>query len=257
MLQGYRALVTGGASGLGLGCVQRFVREGAKVILCDLPKSKGAEVAKELKEENCIFVPTDVTDTNEVEAALEAGQSAFGQPINVAVNCAGIANAHVTFNHNKNTCFDLTSFQNVIDVNVFGTFNVTRLAAKNMYLNEMDADSQRGVIINTASVAAFEGQRGQAAYAASKGAIVSMTLPVARDLASIGIRVNTIAPGLFDTPLLSALPPKVLLYLAKLVPNPSRLGNPDEFGQLAQSIILNNMLNGEVIRLDGAIRMQP
>lgn len=177
--------------------------------------------------------------------------------MDVIVNAAGIACAHKIYNPNTDTSHNIEEFENVLKVNVTGTFNVTRLSIPLMYKNTPDEDGQRGVIINTASVAAFEGQMGQVAYSASKGAIVGMTLPLARDLAKIGIRVVTIAPGIFDTPLLGKLPEKVRLYLKKTVPFPSRLGDPDEYAKLAQHIVENHLLNGEVIRLDGALRMQP
>merc|ERR1719282_1113688 len=177
--------------------------------------------------------------------------------LDTAISCAGIGVAFKTYNFNKNKAHSLEDFTKVQMVNTVGTFNVIRLSAGLIGQNEPDMDGQRGVVINTASIAAYDGQMGQAAYSASKGAIVGMTLPVARDLASQGIRVNTIAPGLFDTPLLASLPEKVRIFLAKTVPNPSRLGNPDEFAHLVQHIILNKMINGETIRLDGAIRMQP
>ncbi|XP_018403715.1 PREDICTED: 3-hydroxyacyl-CoA dehydrogenase type-2 isoform X3 [Cyphomyrmex costatus] len=194
MLKGVVALVTGGASGLGRGTVERFVKQGAKVIVGDLPTSKGKTVADELGEANAVFAPMDVTSESDVQAALDLTKQKF--------------------------------------------------------------DGQRGVIVNTASVAAFDGQIGQAAYSASKGAVVGMTLPIARDLSKDGIRVVTIAPGLFDTPLLRALPEKVRIFLAKSIPFPQRLGNPDEYAMLVQQIVENPLLNGEIIRLDGALRMQ-
>jgi len=255
MLKNVVGLVTGGASGLGRATVERFVREGARVTLCDLPTSKGEEVAKSLGE-NCVFAPVDVTSAEDVESALALTKGKFGR-LDAAINCAGIGVAFKTYNFNKNKPHDLNDFIKVQMVNTVGTFNVIRLSAGMMGQNEPDEDNQRGVIINTASVAAFDGQMGQAAYSASKGAIVGMTLPIARDLASVGIRVNTIAPGLFDTPLLASLPEKVRAFLAKTVPNPSRLGDPDEYASLVQHLVLNHMMNGETIRCDGAIRMQP
>jgi len=248
-------LVTGGASGLGRATVKRIVREGGKVTLCDLSTSDGANVAKSLGD-NCVFAPTDITKVNDVEDALALTKQNFGR-LDAAINCAGIGVAFKTYNYNKKLPHHLDDFTKVLMVNTVGTFNVIRLSAGVIGENEPDQDNQRGVIINTASVAAFDGQMGQAAYSASKGAIVGMTLPIARDLASQGIRVNTIAPGLFNTPLLAALPEKVRAFLAKTVPNPSRLGNPDEFAHLVQHVMLNHMMNGETIRLDGAIRMQP
>merc|ERR1712226_799423 len=186
----------------------------------------------------------------------EETKANFGK-LDALVNCAGIGVAFKTYNFNKQQAHKIEDFIKVQMVNVCGTFNVTRLAVGMMGTNEPDSNGQRGVVINTASVAAFDGQMGQVAYSASKGAIVGMTLPVARDLATQGIRVNCIAPGLFDTPLLASLPPKVRSYLAKLVPNPSRLGNPDEFAKMVQAIIDNNMMNGETVRLDGGLRMPP
>ena len=256
MLKNVVGLVTGGSSGLGRATVDRFVREGAKVTLLDLPSSKGADVAKELGEDNCIFIPGDVTKEDSVKTALEEGKAKWGK-INAADNSAGIGVAYKTYNFNKNRAHSLEDFIKVQMVNTVGTFNVIRLSAGVIGENNADLDNQRGVIINTASIAAYDGQMGQAAYSASKGAIVGMTLPIARDLASQGIRCVTIAPGLFDTPLLASLPEKVRAFLAKNVPNPSRLGNGDEFAALVEHIVNNKMLNGEVIRLDGALRMMP
>jgi 3-hydroxyacyl-CoA dehydrogenase/3-hydroxy-2-methylbutyryl-CoA dehydrogenase len=254
-LKGLVGLVTGGASGLGRATAERFVREGAKVIICDLPKSNGKEVADKLGE-NAIFSPTDVTSEADVKQALQIAKQKFGR-LDVAVNCVGIGVAIVTYNSNKDRPHSFEEFTRVIQVNLCGTFNVIRLAAQMMHENKAEEFVQRGVIINTASVAAFDGQRGQAAYSASKGGIVGMTLPIARDLAKSGIRVCTIAPGLFETPLLGQLPEKVRAYLSSTIPFPSRLGLPDEYAHLAQCIVENPLLNGEVIRLDGALRMQP
>jgi len=221
MLKNVVGLVTGGASGLGKATVERIVREGGRVTLCDLPSSAGADLAKALGS-NCVFAPTDITNVSDVEKALELTKKKFGR-LDAAVNCAGIGVAFKTYNFNKKLPHTLDDFAKVLTVNTVGTFNVIRLSAGVIGENEPDEDNQRGVIINTASVAAFDGQMGQAAYSASKGAIVGMTLPIARDLASQGIRVNTIAPGLFNTPLLASLPEKVRAYLGKTVPNPSRL----------------------------------
>lgn len=253
MLKNTVTLVTGGASGLGRGTVLRFVKEGGKVVIADLPSSRGQELANELQNE-AVFVPTDVTSTEDVSKALEITKEKFGK-LTSLVNAAGIAVAYKTYNFNKNQSHKLEDFVKVLEVNTIGTFNVIRLAVQLMNENEPNEDGQRGVIINTASVAAFDGQMGQAAYSASKGAIVGMTLPIARDLSSNGIRVVTIAPGLFDTPLLATLPDKVRNFLSKLIPFPQRLGKPDEYAQLAQQIIENPLLNGETIRLDGALRM--
>jgi len=255
MLKGLVGLVTGGASGLGRATVERLVRNGASVMICDLPMSEGAKLSSELGP-NCAFSPTDVASEPDVLKTLAMTKEKFGK-LDVAVNCAGIGVAFKTYNFNKKLPHKLDDFQRCINVIATGTFNVLRLAAGLIGENTPNKDGQRGVIINTASIAAFDGQMGQIAYAASKGAIVSMTLPAARDLASQGIRVMTIAPGLFETPLLLALPEKVRNFLATTVPFPSRLGYPDEYAQLVESIIQNPMLNGEVIRLDGALRMQP
>lgn len=254
-LKGLVGLVTGGASGLGRATAERFIREGARVLICDLPNSPGDAVAKELGDD-CVFVPTDVTSEADVKTAIQTAKDKFGR-IDAAVNCAGIGVAFVTYNKNKDRVHLLEDFTRVLNVNAGGTFNVIRLAAQCMATNEPNADGQRGVIINTASVAAYDGQRGQAAYSASKGAIVGMTLPIARDLANVGIRVNTIAPGLFRTPLLASLPEKIQNFLATTIPFPQRLGNPDEYAHVVQFIIENPKMNGEVIRVDGALRMQP
>ncbi|KAF2880878.1 hypothetical protein ILUMI_25294 [Ignelater luminosus] len=256
MLKGAVTLVTGGASGLGKATVERLVQQGSRVVLCDLPISKGNDVAKELGEDKCIFVPLDVTKESDVQNALTVTKDKFGQ-LNNVINCAGVGVAFKTYNFNKKLAHSLEDFSRVIQINTVGTFNVIRLAVGLIGENAPNEDGQRGVVINTASVAGYEGQMGQAAYSASKAAIIGMTLPIARDLSSQGIRVCTIAPGLFKTPLLSSLPEKVIAFLSKSVPFPQRLGNPSEYAMLVQSIIENPMLNGEVIRLDGAIRMQP
>ncbi|KAG9413725.1 hypothetical protein AC1031_012949 [Aphanomyces cochlioides] len=248
------ALVTGAASGLGRATAERLVKAGAQVILCDLPSSDGQNVARTIGP-NAHFSPTDVTNEEQVCAALDLAESAFGKTVDIAVNCAGIAVAAKTIS--KKGAHPLYQFQNVLNVNVSGTFNVIRLAAERMAKTKGDSTGERGVIINTASIAAYDGQIGQVAYAASKAAIAGMTLPIARDLSANGIRVNTIAPGLFRTPLLAGLPEQVQNELGLTVPFPSRLGNPEEYAQLVQSIIENRMLNGEVIRLDGALRMPP
>ncbi|MFJ8816512.1 3-hydroxyacyl-CoA dehydrogenase [Amycolatopsis thermoflava] len=245
------ALVTGGASGLGLATVKELHGRGAKVVVVDLPSSQGEAVAKELGD-GVVFAAADVTDEAQVSAALEAAE-ALGT-LRVAVNCAGIGNAHKTVG--KQGAFPLDGFTKVINVNLVGTFNVIRLAAERIARTE-PVGEERGVIVNTASVAAFDGQIGQAAYSASKGGIVGMTLPIARDLASLKIRVVTIAPGLFHTPLFATLPEEAIASLGAQVPHPSRLGDPAEFAALARHIVENPMLNGETIRLDGAIRMAP
>ncbi|MFE5705935.1 3-hydroxyacyl-CoA dehydrogenase [Rhodococcus koreensis] len=245
------ALVTGGASGLGLATTKALLADGASVVIIDLPSSDGETVAKELGD-RVRFAAGDVTSEADVSAALDVAES-LG-PLRVAVNCAGIGNAIKTVS--KNGAFPLADFTKIVTVNLIGTFNVIRLAAERISKNE-PIDGERGVIINTASVAAYEGQIGQAAYSASKGGVVGMTLPIARDLASLLIRVNTIAPGLFKTPLLGSLPEAAQQSLGGQVPHPSRLGDPSEYGALAAHIVSNPMLNGETIRLDGAIRMAP
>jgi NAD(P)-dependent dehydrogenase (short-subunit alcohol dehydrogenase family) len=242
------AVVTGGASGLGLATTKRLLDAGASVVVIDL---KGEEVVAELGD-RATFVATDVTDEAGVSAALDTAE-AMG-PVRINVNCAGIGNAMKTIG--KDGAFPLAGFRKVVEVNLIGTFNVIRLSAER--IAKTDAiNGEKGVIINTASVAAFDGQIGQAAYSASKGGVVGMTLPIARDLSRELIRVCTIAPGLFKTPLLGSLPEEAQKSLGAQVPHPARLGDPDEYGALAQHIIENPMLNGEVIRLDGAIRMAP
>ena len=248
-----KAVVTGGASGLGRATAERLVAAGATVALLDRPASPGAETAKAIGQ-RAIFTPADVTNADEVGAALQTAADRLGG-VNVLVNCAGIGTAMKTFG--KSGPAKLEEFTRVIQVNLIGTFNCIRLTAALLAKNTPGAEGERGVVINTASVAAFDGQIGQAAYSASKGGIVGMTLPVARDLAELGIRVVTIAPGIFDTPLLATLPDPIRASLGKQVPFPQRLGRPVEFAALALHIIENSMLNGETIRLDGAIRMQP
>ncbi|WP_068187448.1 3-hydroxyacyl-CoA dehydrogenase [Mycobacterium sp. UM_CSW] len=242
------AVVTGGASGLGLATTKRLLDAGAQVVVLDL---RGEEAVRELGE-RARFVEADVTDEAAVSKALDVAES-LG-PLRVDVNCAGIGNAIKTLS--KDGPFPLNGFKKVVEVNLIGTFNVLRLAAERIAKTE-PLGEERGVIINTASVAAFEGQVGQAAYSASKGGVVGMTLPIARDLSRELIRVVTIAPGLFKTPLLGSLPEEAQKSLGKQVPHPARLGDPDEYGALAVHIVENPMLNGEVIRLDGAIRMAP
>ena len=245
------ALVTGGASGLGLATVKELHANGARVVILDLPSSRGKEIAGGLGD-RAVFSPGDVTSPDSVTAALDAA-AGLGT-LRITVNCAGIGNGIRTVS--KQGPFPLDAFTKVINVNLIGTFNVIRLAAERIS-QAPDAGEERGVIINTASIAAFEGQIGQAAYSASKGGIVGMTLPIARDLASLKIRVVTIAPGLFHTPLLAGLPDEAIASLGAQVPHPSRLGNPAEYAALARHIVENPMLNGEIIRLDGAIRMSP
>jgi NAD(P)-dependent dehydrogenase (short-subunit alcohol dehydrogenase family) len=252
-LAAVRAVVTGGASGLGRATAARLAAAGARVAILDRPASAGADAAKSLGAA-AAFTPADVTSADDVAAALDAAARHLGG-VNVLVNCAGIGTAMKTFG--KAGPAKLEEFTRVISVNLIGTFNCIRLAATHMAKNTPTADGERGVVVNTASVAAYDGQIGQAAYSASKGGIVGLTLPVARDLAELGIRVVTIAPGIFETPLLGTLPEPVRASLAKQVPFPSRLGQPDEYAALACHIITNVMLNGETIRLDGAIRMAP
>ncbi|BBY59603.1 3-hydroxyacyl-CoA dehydrogenase [Mycolicibacterium sarraceniae] len=242
------AVVTGGASGLGLATAKRLLDRGASVVVIDL---KGEEVVAELGP-RARFAQANVTDPEQVSAALDLAEE-LG-PLRINVNCAGIGNAVKTLG--KDGPFPLDWFNAVVQVNLIGTFNVLRLSAERIAKTEPIGE-ERGVIINTASVAAFDGQIGQAAYSASKGGVVGMTLPIARDLARELIRVVTIAPGLFKTPLLGSLPEEAQASLGKQVPHPARLGDPDEYGALATHIVENPMLNGEVIRLDGAIRMAP
>lgn len=246
--------MTGGASGLGRATAERFARAGSKVILGDLKTSAGEDVAAFIGNENVTFIPIDVTSESDVQEAIDAAKEKYGR-LDVAVNCAGVSCAYKTFNFNKKIAHDLADFTRILTVNTIGTFNIIRLAAGLMGLNEPNSDGQRGVIINTSATSAFDGQIGQAAFAASKAAVAGMTLPIARDLASQGIRVVTIAPGVMDTPLIQALPEKVTEFLAKTVPFPQRLGSPDEYAQLVETIVENPMLNGEVIRLDGGLRL--
>lgn len=301
-MNGLVVVVTGGASGLGLACIKRFGRLGARVIACDLATSKGQDLvdnwknnsasitsrslpvkssfddhASQLTAEKMVkkvlassldpngsgesplkptFFPADVTNEEQIQQMFEQVKKQYGK-LDVLINCAGIGIATRTYNMNKKTMHGLKEFQRVLNINVAGTFNTIRWACHTMADNPLDAQGQRGVIINTASVAAYDGQIGQVAYAASKGAIVSMTLPLARDLSNMGIRVCTIAPGVFHTPMVESLPEKVRTILGNMVPFPSRLGQPDDFAHLAQAIVQNPYLNGEIIRIDGALRMPP
>ena len=251
-ISGKTALVTGGASGLGRATIEELHGAGANVVICDLGTSQGETLAKELGE-RAIFAPTNVTSADEVAAAIGTAVQTFGG-LHVAVNCAGIGWAQRTAD--RNGPHDLGVFETVIRVNLIGTFNVIRLAAFQMSQQEPDGE-ERGVIVNTASIAAFDGQIGQAAYSASKGGVVGMTLPIARDLAGRLIRVCTIAPGTFDTPMLALLPEEARKALGDAIPHPRRLGKPSEYAALARHIVENAMLNGETIRLDGALRMGP
>ena len=247
------ALVTGGGSGLGEATVRELVSAGARAVVLDLPASPGQKVAESLGQ-SAIFTAADVVSEKEVADAIGKGAAKFGT-IHIAVNCAGIGRAMRTITKEGPHSLDL--FNKVIQVNLVGTFNVIRLAATSMARNEPNGEGERGVIINTASAAAFDGQIGQAAYSASKGGIVGMTLPIAREFARFGIRVMTIAPGIFWTPMMAGMPQEVQDSLGAAVPFPPRLGEPSEYAALALHIIENQMLNGETIRLDGAIRMAP
>jgi NAD(P)-dependent dehydrogenase (short-subunit alcohol dehydrogenase family) len=249
-ISGCSALVTGGASGLGLATAQALAAAGAEVVILDLPSSKGEQIP------DVVFAPADVTDEAQVRAAIARATL----PLRIVVNCAGIATAERALG--REGPLPLERFERVLRVNVVGTFNVVRLAAEAMAATEPlggagQGEAERGVIVNTASVAAFDGQIGQAAYSASKGAVAAMTLPLAREFAARLIRVMTIAPGTFDTPMMAGLPEAARESLGAQVPHPSRLGRPEEYAALVRHIVENPMLNGEVIRLDGAIRMQP
>jgi NAD(P)-dependent dehydrogenase (short-subunit alcohol dehydrogenase family) len=246
-------VVSGGASGLGEATVRALVARGAKVVIADMNRDRGEALAKEFGL-SALFVETDVSNPEQVQAAVEA--AAKLAELRAAVNCAGIAFATRVLDK-AGEPHPLASFEKAIKVNLIGTFNLLRLAAAQMAKNPPDSDNHRGVIINTASVAAFDGQIGQAAYSASKGGVVGMTLPVARDLAKVGIRVCTICPGTLDTPMLASLPGAARAALAAAIPFPSRLGLPREFAALALHIVDNDYLNGETIRLDGALRMAP
>jgi NAD(P)-dependent dehydrogenase (short-subunit alcohol dehydrogenase family) len=253
-LAGAVAIVTGGASGLGEATVRAFIAGGARAAILDRPQSAGEQLARELGEGRAIFMPADVTSGDQVATAVARATQAFGA-LHIAVNCAGVGVAMKTVS--KQGPMPLEMFTKVIEINLIGTFNTIRLAAAEMVKNQPNEESERGVVINTASIAAFDGQIGQAAYSASKGGVVGMTLPIARDLASVGIRVVTIAPGTFDTPMLALLPKAQRDALGAAIPFPSRLGRPTEFAALACHIVENAMLNGETIRLDGALRMGP
>jgi NAD(P)-dependent dehydrogenase (short-subunit alcohol dehydrogenase family) len=252
-IKGISALVTGGSSGLGAACVRHLAKAGAKVVIADLNQEAGETLAGELGQQ-VRFVRTDVTDEKSAGTAVQEAVRVFGG-LHVSVQCAGIVVAERVLG--KSGPHPLASFTKVITVNLIGTFNMLRLAAEAITRNEPNAAGERGVIVNTASIAAFEGQIGQVAYSASKGGVAAMTLPVARELARFGIRVMAVAPGTFDTPLLAGLPEEARFSLGKQVPFPSRLGRPAEFAALVAHIVENEMLNGEVIRLDGALRMAP
>jgi 3-hydroxyacyl-CoA dehydrogenase / 3-hydroxy-2-methylbutyryl-CoA dehydrogenase len=252
-IEGANALVAGGASGLGAATARALHERGANVLIADLNAEKGEALAKELGD-RASFAEINVMEPEPVQAAVEAAAAGDGG-LRISVCCAGIGWAQRV--SSKQGPHDLEVFHNVVKVNLIGTFNVLRLACTAMNENEADGEGERGVCVNTASIAAYDGQIGQTAYAASKGGIVGLTLPAARDMASRGIRVNTIAPGLFDTPLLAALPQEARDALGATMPFPSRLGRPEEYAELAVHIVENTMLNGETIRLDGALRMAP
>ncbi|HEX4143818.1 MAG TPA: SDR family NAD(P)-dependent oxidoreductase [Pirellulales bacterium] len=250
-IQGNTFFVTGAASGLGAGVVRALVAAGGRVLLADVDAAAGAALAAELGPA-AELVRTDVTSENDVQRAIDAARQSLG-PLSGVVQCAGILGAARIVG--KQGPHDLALFRRVVEVNLIGTFNVLRLAAAAMSANQPNAEGERGVIINTASVAAMDGQIGQAAYAASKGGVASLTLPAARELARVGIRVVAIAPGVFETPMMSALAPEAQAALAAQVPFPPRLGRPAEFAALVRAILENPMLNGTVVRIDGAMRM--
>ena len=250
---GINAIVSGGASGLGLATCERVVKAGGRVALLDLNEKQGAEAAKKLGP-HALFIKTDVSSEKDVDAAVGKAAGAFGG-LQLAVNCAGILGTARTLGREGPMASDL--FAGVIQVNLIGTFNLIKAAANAMQRNAPNEEGERGVIVNTASVAAYEGQIGQAAYSASKGGIVGMTLPIAREFSRFGIRVMTIAPGIFWTPMMAGMSEEVQKSLGAQVPFPSRLGKPEEYALLVQQICESVMLNGETIRLDGAIRMQP
>lgn len=250
-VQGVAALITGGASGLGAATVRSLAGAGARVTILDVDTGAGTALAEEI---GATFVATDVTDADQVAAAVDA--AAASGPLRVAVNCAGIAIGARTIDRTGSPA-DPAAFERVLRINLVGTYLVATRAASAMARTEPLADGERGVIVNTASIAAFDGQVGQTAYAASKGGIVAMTLPMARDLASVGIRVTTIAPGIVDTKLLAGLDDEMRAALAAGVPFPKRLGRPEDFAELVMSIVANGYLNGETIRMDGALRMPP
>ena len=252
--RGARVLVTGGGSGLGEGTARRSAAAGARVAVLDLPQSNGAQVAEDLGKDHH-FVAADVTDPEQVKAAVEGSAAALGG-IDVCVNAAGVATAARVVNRSGDL-FPLDLFRFVLDVNLIGTFDVTRRAARVMGGNSPNADGEKGVVVNVASIAAFEGQIGQAAYSASKGGVAAMTLPLARDLASLGVRVNCIAPGIMDTPMIAGMPEEVRESLVAVHVFPKRLGKPEDFAGLVQHMVENPLLNGEVVRLDAASRMGP
>lgn len=250
-IQNTVALITGGASGLGEACARNLMALGGRVSILDMAEDRGRAVAGELGE-GALFSKADITREGDVQAAVSRTMEAFGA-IHIVVNCAGVGIPAKVLG--REGPMDMVHFNRVVQINLVGTMNVLRLAAQQMVKNEGNEDGEKGVVINTASIAAFDGQIGQAAYSASKAGVVGMTLPIAREFAEYGIRVMTIAPGIFGTPMLRGLPENVQESLAKMVPFPKRLGHPAEFAALVQHIVENPMLNGEVIRLDGALRM--
>ncbi|MBF2754240.1 MAG: SDR family NAD(P)-dependent oxidoreductase [Gammaproteobacteria bacterium AqS3] len=254
-ISGRVALITGGASGLGRASANHFVEQGMKVVLLDLNEDLCKAAVGELGDDNAAYAIADVRNDEQVKAAIDLAYEKFGS-LSVVVNCAGLGFAQKVVG--RNGAAEMDKYKFVIEINLFGTFNVTRLACERIVKNEpLNADGERGVVINTASVAAFDGQMGQSSYSASKAGVCGMTLPMARDLARDGIRVCTIAPGIFNTPLMNGAPDKVKQPLIEMVQFPKRLGESPEFALLARHIVENPYLNGEVIRLDGAIRMQP
>jgi len=249
-------MVTGGASGLGLAVVQRVAAKGGRAVVADLPTSKGEAIAEALGE-RVVFVATDVTSEEEVKKLCAECKETFGR-LDLVVNCAGVivqTPDTMLYDPEQRVLHDLDQFRRVLEVNTTGTYNVMRHAAATMHDNDPDEHGQRGVIVNAASIAAYDGMKGLSAYAASKGAVVALTLPVARELSTIGVRVCAIAPGLFDTPMLAGVPPIVMDHLAKNIPFPSKLGSSEWFALTVESILINPYLNGEVIRLDGALRL--
>lgn len=253
-VRGARVLVTGGGSGLGEGTARRLAAAGAKVAILDLPQSRGADIAGDLGTGN-YFVAADITDPEQVKSAVEGAAQALGG-LSVCVNAAGVANAARVVNRSGDL-FPLEVFRIVLEINLIGTFDVTRRAARIMGTNKPNDDGEKGVIVNVASIAAFEGQIGQAAYSASKGGVAAMTLPLARDLASLGVRVNCIAPGIMDTPMIAGMPDQVRQSLIEVHVFPKRLGKPSDFAALVQHMVENPLINGEVVRLDAAARMGP
>lgn len=245
------ALVTGGASGLGEACVLELVKKGARAAIIDVDVEKGEKLAANIGA-NAIFVKTDITSEADVRQAIQKAVDVFGK-INAAINCAGVVNPGKLIG--RKGPLALEAFNKVLQINLVGTLNVIRLTVEQMMNNAPGEEGEKGVIVNSASIAAFEGQIGQAAYSASKAGIVGMTLPIAREISDYGMRIVTIAPGIFDTPMMAGLPTEVKEGMAKTVPFPRRLGNPAEFAQMALHIIENKMLNGCCIRLDGALRM--